>query len=116
MPLNVELTLDFLFKLTRYLQFQTTIAYLKDPPNGSEQVPVDIFGGIEIISNAVKDGTINGQYEFELQLTTLISTAHDGHFSLELNMINQIFFQAPFSLLSLSVDGNALPKVFIKSS
>jgi len=112
-PLDKNITLDFLTGLTKYLEFQTTLSYLKDPPYGSDQIPVDILGTVQDIYDAVDAGTITGQYEFEYRITELIGAAHDGHLAIQFQVINAVFFITDIALLSLSTDGIALPSVFV---
>jgi hypothetical protein len=63
----------------KILQFQSTLAYLKDPPPTDQFEPVDLLQGLDDIKlTAAAEGYANN-YEFEKDLRVLLSRAHDGH-------------------------------------
>ncbi|KAF3937795.1 hypothetical protein ABW19_dt0205620 [Dactylella cylindrospora] len=112
-PLEVEPTLEFLYQLSKFMQFQSTIAYLKTPPKYSGQDPMDILGGLQDIYNAVESGSMTQWYEVETRVDRLLSGCHEGHLYVNWVLPSLINFRAPFHLVSLSDDGTQLPKIYV---
>jgi hypothetical protein len=95
------------------LQFQSTLTYLKDPPASYQQPAVDLLGGLNQLQQAINDGKFANQYEFEAALQTLIYAAHDGHVSLYAGILAAFSFASPYDIVSLSIDGIQVPKVYL---
>ena len=94
------------------LQFQTTLAYLADPPQGYQQPAVDIFKGLAQIQQDIDRGAFANQYQFEATLQNLIYSAHDAHLQLAAGILDAFTFASPYSLISLSTDGVQIPKIY----
>lgn len=65
-PLNVSAALDLIETVKPYWEWQSTIAYLKNPPAEyveKIQDPVDVFGELDIIEAKVKNGSFASEYE-----------------------------------------------------
>ncbi|OAL46894.1 peptidase S41 family protein-like protein [Pyrenochaeta sp. DS3sAY3a] len=96
-------------------EFQSTLAYLKDPPQGWPNEAVDIMAGLDDIKNKVNDGTYTNQYDFENDIAGLFIKAHDGHLN-----FNGMAYSGAFrwrrnsrvALISASSDGTAEPKIW----
>lgn len=119
MPLNATSAKAILFELPLYLNWQSTLDVLKNPPAEyveKIQPPVDILAGLDVISKGIDNGTITSEYDFGLRLYNLIGAAHDGHFNYILDVLGQVFtFGRPVPLVSVSEDGSKLPAVFAYS-
>jgi len=113
--LNQTITLEFLEGLSRYIQYQSTLAYLRNPPSGSGQEPIDVLEELEKIASDVETGVLTGEYEFETRVTKVVGLTHDGHFAIPFSLFNLFTFRAPFGLVSISVDGVQLPELFVDS-
>lgn len=112
-PFNPAVATRFLDYLNTTVQFQSTLAYLKDPPTGYQQRPVDVQSELQVIKNNVASGNYNNQYAFEADVQLLLHRTHDGHVSLSSGALAAFYFLAPFSITSASPDGKALPKVYM---
>ena len=64
-----------------FAQWQSTHAWLKDPPEGYEFPPVDILKSLDGISATLSAGGYASEYDFQLSMMNTITLAHDGHFS-----------------------------------
>ncbi|KAK6523722.1 hypothetical protein TWF281_001694 [Arthrobotrys megalospora] len=113
-PLDVDLTLDFISGVAKYLQFQSTIEYLKNPPANSLQDPVDIIGSLENLADQVRSGEIAHHIRFENAFRKLLQRCHDGHLGLVFNSASLISFRGPFTLISISPDAIEKPKVYVE--
>ncbi|KAF2626622.1 peptidase S41 family protein-like protein [Macroventuria anomochaeta] len=97
------------------VEFQSTITYLKDPPTGWPNEPVDILAGLDEIASKVNDGTYTNEYDFENDIAALFIKAHDGHLN-----FNGMAYGGAFrwrrdlniALISASRDGSAVPQVW----
>ncbi|KAK6339615.1 hypothetical protein TWF718_009011 [Orbilia javanica] len=114
-PINRELTLEFISGVSKYLQFQSTIEYLKNPPANSLQEPVDIIGSLEELAEQVRSGDIAHHIRFEVAFRKLLQRCHDGHLGLSFNSNSLIAFRGPFSLISISPDAIEKPKVYVET-
>lgn len=111
-PFNPAVATRFLKYWNDTLQFQSTIAYLKDPPSSYQQPPVDLFGEVAKIQQGIDDGIFPNQYAFEATLQNLIYSAHDLHLNLEAGILAAFTFASPYGIASVSKDGIEIPKVY----
>ena len=63
----------------------------------------------------VDSGAFNNEYDFEISLQKLIYAAHDGHLVLSGGLTEVFGFGGGDYLVSVSVDGVELPKVYVES-
>lgn len=63
--LNVTLALEQIEGTKKYVQFQSTLAYLADPPEGYFEPPIDFFARLDAMAEAVKNGTFANEPEWE---------------------------------------------------
>ena len=97
------------------VEFQSTLAYIKDPPKGYANEGVDIMSGLNDIGKKVSDGDYKNEYDFESDVANLLNSAHDGHLS-----FNGMAYSGAFlwrrnnniALISASKDGSEMPKIW----
>jgi hypothetical protein len=112
-PFNPAVASRFLQYYNDTLPFQSTLTYLKNPPPSYQQPGVDLLGGLEQLQQAINNGVFPNQYEFESALQTLLYAAHDGHVNLVAGILSAFDFASPYDIVSLSLDGVQLPKVYL---
>ncbi|QDS76907.1 hypothetical protein FKW77_004139 [Venturia effusa] len=116
-PLNTPNALELLRTIRPYLIWQSTTAYLKDPPaEYTEKIrpPVDIFGGLDKIESDLRGGSFKTEYDFGFALYTLLQSTHDGHVSYVPDTVGRVFqWGRPVPLVSVSEDGEKLPAIFV---
>lgn len=99
-----------------YMDWQTTIEYLKDPPAeyaAKVQPPYDFWANFDRIYNDAASGSYANEYAFGFDLYRLFQLAHDGHFVFYPDSVTEIFsFGRTVPLVSVSVDGTSIPEVF----
>jgi hypothetical protein len=101
--------------LKKMVEFQSTISYLKDPPQGWPNEKVDIIAGLNDIGTKVSSGGYTNEYDFENDIAALFVKVHDGHLN-----FNGMAFAGAFrwrrdkqiALISASKDGSELPKIW----
>ncbi|KAI0469225.1 hypothetical protein F4859DRAFT_487406 [Xylaria cf. heliscus] len=110
LPFDATTAGAFLAEITKYIQFQSTLEVLKNPPDTYISPSVDILGGLDKISNT----TYTSQYEFDLDITNLIRSANDGHFSITPCSLAPFAFQRQeIGLASVSADGRQTPDIYV---
>lgn len=102
-------------ELKQMIQFQSTLAYLKNPPTGYVNAAVDLIAGLDTINTKVQNGTYDNEYDFENDIAALLVKAHDGHLSFDGMAYSGAFRwrrNRQISLISGSEDGTSIPKVW----
>ncbi|TVY44586.1 Peptidase S41 family protein [Lachnellula occidentalis] len=111
-PFNAAVATRFLQYFNDTIQFQSNLAYLKNPPPSYQQAPVDLVGGLAHIQTAIDNGKFANEYEFEATLQALIFSTHDAHLNLIAGILGVFTFGAAYDIASVSLDGIQLPKVY----
>ncbi|KAF7908869.1 hypothetical protein EAE99_011658 [Botrytis elliptica] len=117
-PLNDNRSISFIEFIEPDLQFQSTLSYLKNRPQGWLFPGFDVLGGLTEMKSLLLSGEHKAQWDFERDIWSLVNILpHDFHFNLPLPLISSVFKFAVWggSLVSVSSDGLSLPKVFFKS-
>ncbi|KAI8942579.1 hypothetical protein NX059_000637 [Plenodomus lindquistii] len=84
-PFNAAVAQRFINYVNDTLQFQSTLAYLKDPQTGYQQPAVDVQAQLQSIKNKVTTAGITAAFSF----------------------------LAPFSITVASADGTTLPELYV---
>lgn len=100
--------------LKAFVQWQSTLAFLKDPPPSYMLPPTDIEGGLDNISTTVAAGGFTSEYDFQLGIVKLLSTAHDGHFGFRPDVFKAFGFRNTLAsdVVSVSKDGKEVSKFY----
>ncbi|KAI0142315.1 hypothetical protein F4776DRAFT_501523 [Hypoxylon sp. NC0597] len=100
--------------LKAFVQWQTTLAWLKDPPQSYMLPPVDIQGGLDNISSTATAGGFASEYDFQAAIVELIASAHDGHFAYFPDIFKAFLFinDLASDIVSVSTNGTSLPKLY----
>lgn len=112
-PFNTAVATRFITYINDTVQFQSTLAYLREPPAGYQQPAVDILSGLTQIQNNITAQVYKNQYQFEVDVQHLLDGAHDGHMYLRGGIMAAFSFLAPYSITAASPDGASLPKLYI---
>ena len=71
------------------------------------------MGGLEQLQQGINSGIFPNQYEFDAALQTLLHATHDGHVDLIAGVLAAFSFASPCDIVSVSLDGVQLPKVYL---
>jgi hypothetical protein len=93
-------------------QFQSTLAYLKDPPSGYQQPAVDVLARLADLESKVNSGFYKNEYAFEADVQLLTYAMHDGHVDVLAGVLSVFSFASPYYISSVSVDGKKAPEIF----
>lgn len=116
MPFEPKRAVSFVKEYRKYMQFQSTVDILKNPPADYPMPPTDLLGGLDEIEQKAGAGMYESQYEFDRELQSLVYSAFDGHLSVQLCSYS-VFggFVNKASLVSISSNGTTLPEVYVSS-
>ncbi|KAK2015518.1 peptidase S41 family protein [Colletotrichum eremochloae] len=115
-PVDVERDVALVEYLRPWLEFQSTIGILPNPPEEYLYPGVDIFGGLDNITQALENGGYESQLDFAVDLYRLINVKpRDGHLSWSSALNGLISFSTPALFISISEDGVKTPKVYLYS-
>jgi len=112
-PFNKTVALKFLDYYSTRMQFQSTLAHLKQPPSTYKQSSIDVVGEFDKIKQKATIGNFSGQYDFEATVQKVIYAMHDGHVDLSAGILSLFSFGSPFFVSSLSKDGKAAPQPYL---
>ncbi len=104
--------LQILQAIAPFVEFQSTLAYLKNPPPGYLFPPVDVVGGLAKIATNVAAGAYISEYDFQTDIQALLISAKDDHLSFDGDATSVFSFTRAINLVSVSVDGSQIPQVF----
>jgi len=111
-PFNGTVAKQLVSYLRDTWQFQSTIAYLANPPPSYQQPAVDLIGGLDLIQSQIDAAVFDNEYAFEAAVQALIYRAHEGHLHFVGGALNVFLFNTPLSIVSVSTDGLQTPKVY----
>lgn len=114
-PLDETGNMQLIDDLKLYLEWQSNIAYLKNPPPGYTEQPVDLIGEMDSMKSQLASGGFNSEYDFQVQLNELFTRAYDNHLAWQPDILAGVLqFQRPAGteLVSVSTDGTQLPEIF----
>ncbi|KAF7532411.1 hypothetical protein G7054_g8000 [Neopestalotiopsis clavispora] len=112
-PFNQAVAVRFIDYYNTTIQFQSTLSYLKNPPEGYQQPAVDFEGELEKIKINATTGIYKNQYAFEADLLKLVYSTHDAHVSLSAGIMSSFSFASIYDLVTASKDGSSTPEIYI---
>lgn len=62
-----------------FLEFQSDLEYLKDPVVGRIYPGVDLLAGVDKLTSLLEDDSYDNEYDFQMDVFKLFSSAYDGH-------------------------------------
>lgn len=111
-PVDVERDIGLIEWLLPYISFQSTLGYLKKPPQGYLLPGVDLVGGLVAMREKLRKGDYKSQYEFVVDIQRLYAASADSHFNYFPALGSAFIFRLNLNLTSLSSDGLELPKIY----
>src|SRR5690625_2184675 len=84
-PFKKEDAVRLLDGLSAFWEWQSTVDYLKNPPEGYMLPGTDIFAWLDDIRSKANADQYENEYAFQAEVRDLAVSVHDGHFTLELD-------------------------------
>lgn len=95
------------------LEWHSTLAYLKNPPPGYLLSATDIVGDARALRLAVQNDIFTSELAFQQNLTSVLSSAHDGHLHANWDVMSVFAYVRNFDdIVSVSLNGKAIPEIF----
>jgi hypothetical protein len=105
--------------LTGYIQtivqFQTTPAYLKNPPANYSWPAYDLDAELNTILGKAQSGAYVNEWAFEMDLSNTLFGVHDGHYHVYPVLTTGLFWTSRPALVSISTDGTAIPQTYVRN-
>ncbi|KAB2569272.1 Peptidase S41 family protein ustP [Lasiodiplodia theobromae] len=117
-PVDVDGDAQLVSEMSNIVRWQSTIAYLKNPPQGYPAPPLDLLGGLNDIKNKISSNGYQSEYDVQMDIVNLFNLAYDGHLGYTPDIATTIGFgRVPedSNLVSVSSDGKSPPKVYLKT-
>jgi hypothetical protein len=108
-PLAKEGDLVQLNGLRAFLEFQSDLEYLQDPTIGRIYPGVDILAGLDKLTSLLEDDFYDNEYDFQLDIFKLFSSAYDGHLSYTPDIVDVFAFGR---LISENLNDEGFPAYF----
>ncbi|RDW61372.1 hypothetical protein BP5796_11264 [Coleophoma crateriformis] len=112
-PLNKTAALALVDACEPYIEWQSDLAYLKDPPATYFYPPHDVLGTLASVKANLEADVYANEYLFQVDLYQVFTPAHDGHFVLYPDALTKAFeFGRGVPIVSISKDGVEIPKIY----
>ena len=98
-----------------YSEWQSTLAYLKDPPSDYAYPGVDVIKELQNITDAIEGNLYSSEYDYASDVSSVIERSHDGHYSFVPDVFGVFTFFREDQLVSVSIDGKELPQIYVLS-
>ena len=114
MPLDKDTATKYINFLKPLVEWQSTVDYLKEPPQGYLSEGVDLVRGLQDIESALHSGVYQNELDFLLAIRTLVVRARDAHFAADIGLLGGLFtFRRGAAFAAISKDGTAIPEIFL---
>ncbi len=107
--------ISLLNSLRTYLEFQSSKEYLRTPPQGYLLPAVDLDTELDGIQEKVEAGGYDNEYDFQVDIVSLLLSTHDGHCSWQGDVYGAFLFVRSVGLYAASSDGLEPPLVYVIS-
>ena len=111
MPLNASSAASEVRKLSTFLQFQSTLSFLKDPSPAYDLPAVDVLGSLDNITSRLLAGQYNTELELEVDISNLMAIPGEGHLTVYPALLAAFRFATQVNLASVSSDGTRAPEI-----
>ncbi|KAF2688720.1 hypothetical protein K458DRAFT_475396 [Lentithecium fluviatile CBS 122367] len=120
-PIDKSEDLALLDELKLYINWQSNLAYLREPPEGYNEPRVDVIDELDSIRQNLEDDKYEDEYTLLFDVSTALIKCYDFHFGFRPDIRNVFRFRRgntpgtlddEFAVVSVSSDGKELPKLY----
>jgi hypothetical protein len=110
-PFDPMRATSFIADIGKYVQFQSTLEALKNPPSTYLSSAVDLQRGLDKIANT----EYTSQYLFDQDVNRLVRSANDGHFWITLCSLDLFRFyrDLPDGIVSVAKNSRGQPSIYV---
>ncbi|EXU95569.1 peptidase S41 family protein [Metarhizium robertsii] len=113
LPVMQKANLELLDYLRPYVEFQSTIELLKDPPPEYLLPGVDIMGAMQAIRQKLENNSYESQLDVMTDLHNIFVAASDNHFGYLPGLFSAFrYARLDLNFRSISTDGFDMPQIF----
>lgn len=114
-PLKKDAALKFIDELKPYLEWQSGLAFLQNPPADYFFPPHNVFAALDGIRAGLEADEYGNEYAWQQDMfVKVFGPAHDGHLHVYPDILtNAMEWARPFALVSISEDGSSAPVIKI---
>ncbi|KAK2051545.1 hypothetical protein LY76DRAFT_584757 [Colletotrichum caudatum] len=114
-PLNKPEALKFVEELKPYLEWQSDLAFMKNPPADYFFPPHDVLSALDGIRQNLEADEYPNEYAWQHDVfVKVFGAAHDGHLYVNPDILtNALEWVRPFPIVSISEDGISAPVIKI---
>ncbi|KAH8805426.1 hypothetical protein F5884DRAFT_885765 [Xylogone sp. PMI_703] len=112
MPFISSRAVTFIDEITKYVQWQSDLEILKNPPIDYLSPAVDVLGGLANIRSKALANGYKSQWDFDNDLYFLVTSANSAHFQIFPCSLNIFGWGTATSLTSVSIDGVTIPQIY----
>ncbi|KAL0932222.1 peptidase s41 family protein [Colletotrichum truncatum] len=112
-PLDKAAALKFVDELRPYLEWQSSLAFLKNPPADYPFPPHDVLGALDNLRARLEADHYSNEFTWHQDMyLNVFNPAYDSHLHVFSDILtNAIEWARPIALVSISKDGNSAPVV-----
>lgn len=115
-PLNQDEAVALVKAILPYVEWQSDLSFLKNPPPGYLMPAVDVKKELNRVLNHIIDGKYENEHAFQMDLFKVFQSVHDGHFRFTPDLLGKtLHFRRSVGIVSVSRDGVEVPKIYIES-
>ncbi|KXH68705.1 peptidase S41 family protein [Colletotrichum salicis] len=105
---------ELIRSLRAYVQWHSSLAWLRQPPPTYPFPPVNVDAGLLSLGAQVAARRFESEYDFQVQLSRLFVSARDPHLHFEGDVFKPFLFKNDLlsDIVSISADGIELPKLY----
>ncbi|KGQ08056.1 hypothetical protein BBAD15_g6654 [Beauveria bassiana D1-5] len=112
-PVAKNRNIDLINYLQPYIEYQSTIEILKNPPEEYLLEGVDLMGGLQAMKQKLKRDEYETQFDVMTDLQSLFVATNDNHFGYTPGLLSAFrTVRDGLDLVSVSKDGRELPEVY----
>ncbi|KAM3520921.1 hypothetical protein NHJ13051_006578 [Beauveria bassiana] len=112
-PVAKNRNIDLINYLQPYIEYQSTIEILQNPPEEYLLDGVDLMGGLQAMKQKLKRDEYETQFDVMTDLQSLFVATNDNHFGYTPGLLSAFrTVRDGLDLVSVSQDGRELPQVY----
>jgi hypothetical protein len=120
-PVDVEEDKALMEEMQYYLNWQSNLAYLSDPPEGYNEERIDVLETVKKIADDLDSGNYKDEFSLQFDLYMALTKSYDFHFVWNPDILNIFTFRRgnvgqglgdDFAVVSVSSDGKELPVLY----
>jgi hypothetical protein len=120
-PVQKDEDIALIEEMQYYINWQSNLAYLVEPPEGYTEERVDVLDEMKKVTDGLNNDEFESEYDVMYNLSMALTKAYDFHFAFTPDILQVFRFRRgniggglldEFALVSVSEDGKSVPKLY----